>query len=180
MKIASVDNSLNIYQLEEPTAERHIKQIEESIAKECFEPTADTNTKRTLEPSLKNSSVQMARNSLAYLEHLRKRSQSISDVIFQDSSIVVRQFMSMALLLFSFIFMLSTLGSELGERCLDYIFKKIEVTNYFDSARHTWTMCSLIFCCPLVVGGFWSAYLFMFFFKFFIELIYLNFETNKL
>lgn len=128
-KIDVVDKSSK-NQLNESPKEELSDPMQESIVEEKVVKSSNDYSKAT-EGHL------VAKKNFVYLEQLRKRTQGITDVLFEDSSIFVRKSMSIALLLFAFLFILSTLGSELGERCLDYLFRKIEVTNYFDSARHT-------------------------------------------
>lgn len=131
LKIDAVDKS-NINQLEESLSEEPSKLME-SFSEE------DVEKRETSSKDHRGASVDrmVAKGSVVYFEQLKKRTQGITDILFEDSSTLVRKFMSIALLLFAFMFVLSTLGSEFGERCLNYIFKKIEVTNYFDSVRHT-------------------------------------------
>lgn len=131
LKIDAADKS-KINQLEESLSEEPSKLME-SFSEETVEKRAISSKDH------RKASVDcmIAKGSVVYFEQLKQRTQGITDILFESSSTFMRKFMSIGLLLFAFMFILSTLGSELGERCLDFIFKKIEVTNYFDSPRHT-------------------------------------------
>lgn len=98
----------------------------------CLENTV---TRSTNNEHIQYSSL--ATKSFKTFKAFRDKSNLIADFLMKDSSIFLRKFVSMVLIAFSLIFVLTSLGSELGERCIDYIFKKIEVTNYYDSTRHT-------------------------------------------
>ena len=103
---------------------------------ESIKNASSTPSKKTFKTQLHDSSMHLVCQGAMALGNLKERTQQITDLIFKDSSIFVRKLISTLLLAFSFLFCVLTLGSELGEQCLAYIFSKIEVTNYYDSTRH--------------------------------------------
>jgi len=68
---------------------------------------------------------------------VKEQSRTALELLSKDAFLFVRQLMSMGILLATFVFCLMTVGAEIGERCVDFVLKKIEVRNYYEATRTT-------------------------------------------
>ncbi len=68
---------------------------------------------------------------------VKEQSQMASDLLARDTFFFMRKLISFGILVAIVLFWVITVGTEIGERFLDYVFKKIEVRNYYEETRTT-------------------------------------------